>query len=309
MSDVTQEVAQATLSKRAYERRRQRLAVQQLLRGGAIACFFLCVMLFVAMIHLNRLPVREIVWEGNAHYSSEQLQELLPYQSGDPLHQIDVQVLRESLLSQCPYLADVQVEMSLRGVVKVTLRERHAMWALRYNTTGGTVGYALLDEELRALEYTGQDGGLCVVICPGVMVPRIGETLDQAAERGAQAYVDRMLEAGNKKSEIVVPPYQENAETLRERLFCIASGLVNEASGCAPVAVDFSAAYDYTLTLQDGSVLLLGNAQMLEQQIAYAMDAMEKYRREQGAYAVSTALMVDVQDISRVFVREIGVTP
>jgi cell division septal protein FtsQ len=310
MSDMTQELARATLSKRAYERRRQRVATLQLLRGGAIACFFLCVMLLVAMLHLNRRPVREIVFEGNEHYSVEQLSLIFPQKVGEPLYLIDPEAIRENMLSQCSYLADVDVEVDLGGTVRVTLTERSAQWALRYDTADDTVAYALLDEQLRLLEYTQEIPSACVVICPGIVLPRAGETLPQAAERETQAYVDRMLAEGMKKSQITPPAYETSAEKLGQRLTCIAEGFVfddGQAAGM-PAAVDFSAAYDYTLTLTDGSVLLLGNAQQLTQQISYAITAMQNYRREQGMYASSVALMVDVRDLSRVFVREMGET-
>ena len=308
MSDVTQELARATLSRRAFERRRQRIATLQLLRGGAIACFFLCVMLLVAMLHLNRLPVREIVFEGNEHYSVEQLASVFPQKVGDPLYVIDPETIRENMLAQCSYLSDVGIEVSLRGTVKVTLKERTVQWALRYDTADDTVGYALLDEQLLVLEYTLESPPACVVICPGIVLPRTGETLLDAAKREAQAYVDRMLEQGMKKSEITVPPYEASAKELSERLACIACGFADGQAAGAPSAVDFSAAYDYTLTLSDGSVLLLGNAQGLDQQISFAIAAMKDYRSEQGIYATSAPLMVDVRDISRVFVREMGTT-
>ena len=308
MSDVTQELARATLSRRAFERRRQRIATLQLLRGGAIACFFLCVMLLVAMLHLNRLPVREIVFEGNEHYSVEQLTSVFPQKVGDPLYVIDPEAIRENMLAQCSYLSDVGIEVSLRGTVKVILKERTVQWALRYDTADDTVGYALLDEQLLVLEYTLESPPACVVICPGIILPRTGETLLDAAKREAQAYVDRMLEQGMKKSEITVPPYEASAKELSERLACIACGFADGQAAGAPSAVDFSAAYDYTLTLSDGSVLLLGNAQGLDQQISFAIAAMKDYRSEQGIYATSAPLMVDVRDISRVFVREMGTT-
>ena len=83
MSDATRQLAQFTLSVKACEKRRRKQATQQLVRGGAIACFFLCIMLLVAMLHLNRLPIREIVFEGNEHYSSAELEQIKGCKSTD----------------------------------------------------------------------------------------------------------------------------------------------------------------------------------------------------------------------------------
>ena len=309
MSEVTHELAQATLSKGACERRRRKQATIQLLRGGAIACFFLCIMLLMAMLHLNRLPVREIVFEGNVHYSENALLQIFPQKVGDALHLVNRESIRETMLAECAYLSDVSVEVSLRGVVKVTVREREALWALRYNADEDTVGYALLDAELRALEYVQGSMSACVVICPGIALPRVGETLAQAAVRHENAYIENMISQGMDEDDIQAPPYRQAEQELAERLLTLSRAFSEAQTLDAPAAIDFSAAYDYTLTLQNGSMLLLGNALQLETQIAYAAQAMANYRSSQGFLSTGQALMVDVRDLSRVFVREISPQP
>jgi len=306
MSEAARQLAQATLSKSASERRRRKLATLQLLRGGAAVCFFLCVMLLIAMLHLNRLPIKEIVFEGNTHYSRAELQDIIPQKIGDALHLVNKEELRGEMLSACPYLSDVSVEVSLRGVVRITVSERTPLWALRYDVDADTVGYVLLDQSLLALEYTPESQDCCVVICPGIALPQIGETLAAAGKRLELAYVAERIEAGEDEDEIEVPPYVLSAQRLDERLLCIARGCAGLQEGDGPAAVDFSSAYDYTLTMKDGSVLLLGNAEMLETQISYALSAMQDYRQDGGTIGPGGALMVDVRDISRVFVREIS---
>jgi hypothetical protein len=148
-----------------------------------------------------------------------------------------------------------------------------------------------------------------VVICPGIVLPRVGETLPEAAARREQAYIDEKLAEGVKKKDIQPPPYISSVQRLQERLACIAHSMDEIRQISAAAAVDFSAAYDYTLAFQDGSLLRLGNADKLETQISYAISAMQNYRMEQGEAFSNVPLMVDVRDISRVFVREISSAP
>ena len=309
MSDATRQLAQTTLSVNACEKRRRKQATQQLVRGGAIACFFLCIMLLVAMLHLNRLPIREIVFVGNEHYSSAELQQIFPQNIGEPLHLVNQEAVREQMLSACAYLSGIDVQTSLRGVITITVRERIPLWALRYDIDANKVGYVILDEDLRALEYTENSSTACVVICPGIVLPRVGETLPEAAARREQAYIDEKLAEGVKKKDIQPPPYISSVQRLQERLACIARSMDEIRQISAAAAVDFSAAYDYTLAFQDGSLLRLGNADKLETQISYAISAMQNYRMEQGEAFSNVPLMVDVRDISRVFVREISSAP
>ena len=167
-------------------------------------------------------------------------------------------------------------------------------------------GYALLDAELRALEYVQGSTSACVVICPGIALPRVGETLAQAAVRHESSYIENMVSQGMDKGDVQVPPYRQAEQQLAERLLTLSRAFSETQTLDVPAAIDFSAAYDYTLTLQDGSVLLLGNALQMETQIAYAAQAMQNYRSTQGLLSAGRALMVDVRDLSRVFVREIS---
>ena len=50
----------------------------------------------------------------------------------------------------------------------------------------------------------------------------------------------------------------------------------------------------------------MGNAHRLEEQISYALTALSQYRAQQSTSESEIQLIVDVRDLSRVFVREGG---
>ena len=130
MSDTAKHIAQKTLSKRALELRADRKRRLTALRVGVVVCFFLVLLLFFAALQIGRIPVRSVIFEGNAHYDSQELQVLLDINVGDSLYGFDSEKAADALLAACPYLKQADVSVSITGEVRVCLRERVALWAL-----------------------------------------------------------------------------------------------------------------------------------------------------------------------------------
>ncbi|MBQ7338584.1 MAG: FtsQ-type POTRA domain-containing protein [Clostridia bacterium] len=304
MHDTAREIAAATLSKKAYDRRMRRLQRIRLIRAVVLICFFLSVLLLMASIQVNRIKIESVVFDGNLHYSDDALKEALTLQVGDKMYRFDTQTVADALLAACPYLQTAQIQTSLSGTLRVHVSERTALWALQYTDAQGQAAYVLLDGELFALEYTKSAAESCVVVVGGIALPAVGETLTEAAKRAEREYA-AWLEAQEAEDTHTVPSYLAAADKLGSMLYTLRDSYEDMAAADAPTLLSLTQDFDKTMTLRDGTIYLLGGAEQLSRQIAYAKAAVEKYRREGATPSINSPLEVDLRDLSRVFVRQI----
>lgn len=304
MADTAKDIAEITLSKQAHARREDRQRRLTLLRVGLIGCFFMALLLLLACLQIGRIPVREIAMEGNAHYSTEQLQSALDIQIGDAIYGFDTSRVAKELLADFPYLKTAEISTSLTGTVTVRVEERNAIWALLCETEDqAEQQYLLLDEGLYALEYTRDAMTACIVTCPGLALPEVGQTLLLAAKQ-AQAEYDAWLKEQKEEPTQPSPAYLVRAERLADKLTSLTSYYEDMTLPEAPVSLDLTNEYDSVLTLRDDTVYLLGNAKNIPELLARAKLALSQYRAEQGQAEQKTPLMVDLRDPLRVLITK-----
>ena len=304
MCDQTRMIADATLSKRAYGARMRRRRRMRALIAGASACFFVALLLLMAGVLIGRVPIREITVQGNAYYTEELLRKAVPVKRGDAIYRVDPDSVTKAMLHACPYLKTVELRATASGTLRVDVEERCARWALRYPEANGADRYVLLDEELIALEYAREAYVGCVVICEGLALPRIGESLTEAAAREDRALA--AAGAGHAHPDADDPVYGKVADKLAAYLDVLLALYPDAQAGDAPIVLDLSQAYDQTLLLRGDCLYLLGNGLHLEEQILSARAAAFRYKNRQTTYRSKNKLIVDARSLSRVFVREDG---
>lgn len=293
--DESQRLIQATLSRRAYEgRMRRRRRIRRLLAAIA-ACFFGCLLLLMATQQINRVQIREIVFEGNLHYDTATLSELSPVRVGDAMFRFDPEAATDSMLEALPYLRELQWETSLRGVLRVSVQERQINWALRFEDEGG-VRYWLLDEQLVAVEMVAfVPAQVCMVDYVQSVEPSVGESLKEAAIRADREAKEAKEEGGALAA----------VQQLEEYLSVLALHFSAASPNDRPAVFEASAPYEKVLILQDGTRYLLGAARELQEQLSLADTAAAAYRAQHPGALVS----VDVKDPARIYVRETADMP
>lgn len=307
MADVQRELFAATLSKRAYQKRQAKLLRMRLLKGAITACFFAVILLLMAMLHLSRVVIREVAVEGNQYYSQEQLSLALSVKAGDGMYQFDREKVAQELLLACPYLDRADVKQAMSGTLTLHVSERTARWAIYYPadvTQDGTDVYVILDDALRALEYRTDAAQNCLVVCQGQALPKIGQTLINAADEADRAFVQWQKEQGDAAEDLPHPHYAEAAADLAQLLDNVAACYEDMTVADAPAMLDLSDAYDVKLILRDGTVFLLGSARSLRQDILRGHHALQIYRGEQGGLTEDQVLILDLRDQSQVLVTK-----
>jgi cell division septal protein FtsQ len=128
--DEKNDLYELCFSRKAVHRRRRRRVKLRRLRFAVVLCFFAVVLCVGVGQLLAVQTVKSIVFTGQQHYSDAILADKLSVQVGDAMYGVDTEGVTEKLLSSCPYLATVEIERSLRGVLTVHMTQRDARYAL-----------------------------------------------------------------------------------------------------------------------------------------------------------------------------------
>lgn len=322
MEENQKELLAATMSRRANQKRLARHRHLQHLRGALAACFFGVVLLFMATVHIGRVPIQTITVTGNLQYSDDELKALLPFDVGDAMYRFDGKRVGQTLLDACPYLKKAEIQRSLSGELTVCVEERVACWALWYDTSDVTDGidgigidginetsqvaeFVLLDESLYALAYcedVASMANICTVYCEGQAKPAVGETLSAAAARGDRIFAAWKKEHKKEAASVLAPQYGEAAANLADFLKAIASCFADMTASDAPATLDLRDRYDVQVICRDGTTFLLGSARNVETDMTRGLTALASYRKEQFLISQNQVTVVDLRDASQVFI-------
>jgi hypothetical protein len=272
------------------------------LAACASVCFFLVLLLLMAGVVIGRVSIKEITVQGNEYYTEEMLLSAASVKRGDPIYRVDREAVAQALLQSCPYVKTVELRVNVPGTLSVEVTERSVRWALACREENGEDRYVLLDEQLVALEYARQPYAGCVVICDGLALPEIGESLAEAAAREDRAAA---AQAKMQKGEnVVCYEYGKAADKLETYLAVLLTLYPDMRADDAPIVLDLSQTYDQTLLMRDGCLYLLGNGLHLEERISSARDAALRYKNRTSTDKSKNKLLVDAKSLSHVFVRE-----
>ena len=244
-----------------------------------LLCAVLAIGLWAAVPLLSMVRIKQISFSGQAHYDAQTLMEGMGVAVGDELLACSPGAIQAALLEGYPYLETVSVDRTLLGSVNISVTERVPRWALVISQER----VALVDASMRVLEIRPTDeldGTLCAVAFE-LFPPTDEQEEPEAKEITPGKTYDGNQAAINKLSAIAQAMQETELAALAARL-------------------DMSDPYAVTLTLTDGTILMLHECLKPTEQLRAAQSALQAYRVQNGGEG---ALRVDVDDFSRVTIR------
>ena len=233
---------------------------------------------------LSLIKVKQIDVSGYARYDAKTLTDGTGIAVGDELLSCSPGAIQTALLEGYPYLATVSVDRTLSGKISIVVTERTPRWALAMSKDQ----VALLDATMRVLEIcpkSALDGALCLVEL---------ELFPQSEEIEGEGQEDE------PPKEITVGQTYDGNKAAIAKLNAIAEAMQGVALFDDVVYVDMSDPYAVTITLSDGTMLMLHECLKPAEQLRAVKSAMDAYRAQSGEIG---PLCVDVDDFSRVNIR------
>ena len=266
--------------------------VRQFLRVWTRRLMLLCavgaICLAAAVPLLSMVKVKQIDVSGYAHYDAKTLADGTGVAVGDELLSCSPGAIQAALLQGYPYLASVSVDRALSGKISIVVTERTPLWALAVSEDQ----VALLDDTMWVLEICPKNtmsDALCLVEFE--LFPPTEESEGEEQENEQEDEPPKEVTVGQT--------YDGNKPAIA-KLNAIAEAMRGVALFDGVEHIDMSDPYAVTVTLSDGTVLLLHEALKPEEQLRAAKSAMEAYRAQSGDIG---PLRVDVDDFSRVNIR------
>ena len=257
----------------------------KLAKHAIIACLALSLLCVIAVPVLSSVKIKHIRVEGAVHYSVSDIVLATGVSVGDELFKHDLKEIEARLLNGNPYLLSVRVRRSGAGL-SILLTESTPRWALALSD--GRV--ALMDGNGYICDVREQSDipqGLSALHMPLPMLAseeQEGELQEQIVRAGA--YI--------KGSSPTL--------TLFARLTLALEGVSLPSPLCL---VDLDDIYSVTLTLENGTRLLLHDCADPERQLDRAVAALESYSATHPDASETHDLAVDVDEYFRVSIRSV----
>ena len=258
----------------------------KLTKYAIVACFCLALLCAIAVPVLSSIKVRHISVEGARHYEKERIAVLTEVDIGDELLKCNLKEIEARLKEQCPYLLSVRVHRGGAGL-HIALTESTPRWALALSD--GRV--AVVDIDGYVCEVSAQEKifeGLCTLHMPLPMIP--------SEEDGKTILQPQIATAGQ---------YIVGTSAARTLLDQISSALDAVTLPSPPAVLDLNDVYSVTLTLEDGTQLLLHTCADAERQLSRAVTAIESYVSTHSDLTATQDLIVDVDESFRVSIRSV----
>ncbi|MBR0443391.1 MAG: FtsQ-type POTRA domain-containing protein [Clostridia bacterium] len=256
-----------------------------LTKYAIVLCLALALVCVIAVPVLSSIKVRHIRVEGAMYYTEQDIISLTEISIGDELLKHDMQDIEARLTEKCPYLLSVRVRREGAGL-SIVLTESTPRWALML--PDGRV--ALVDGERyigEVCEQSQAPEGLCTLYMSLPMLP---------SEQNDEVLLPQIAQAGQ---------YIKGTSPALTLLEELSSVLDAVALPSAPATLDLNDVYSVTLTLADGTQLLLHECSAPEQQLSRAATAIQGYVATHPDLALTHTLVVDVDDTFRVSVRSV----
>lgn len=273
---------------RPSESRLSRRVRMKLTKYAIVVCLCAALLCALAVPVLSSVKVRHIRVEGAQHYDGEHIAALTEVNIGDELLKCNLKAIEARLMDKCSYLLSVRVQRDGAGL-RVALTESTPRWAL--TLPDGHVALVAADGyvcEVSAQEQLPE--GLCMLHMPLPMIPSEDEEKLQSQNVKAGQYII------GKSAEL----------TLLDQL-SLALDAVTLPS--APALLDLNDIYSVTLTLADGTLLLLHTCADAERQLSRAVIAIESYVSTHPGVTAMQDLIVDVDESFRVSIRAVPKNP
>ena len=290
-SDDKQRYSRRTWDKdelRPSESRMSRRLRMGLVKAAMLLCLVLALVLTLSVPLLSSFKVRHIDVEGAVRCEVGGIVSQSGVRIGDELLAQDADEIASRLRAAFPALRAVDVRRELGGLT-ITLTESHPHRAL-----------VLSDGRVALIDGDGYISEVCdrALVPEGVCLLHMElPTLSPATEDGepqAQIPTPGNYIQGSSK-----------ALTLHAEL---SAAMDNISLHAAPAELDLSDIYAVTLTLGDGTQIMLHECSDAVRQLEHAKAALESYFLTHPAVDELHTLVVDVDDFMRVSIRRVPKT-
>lgn len=214
-----------------------------------LALFLLGIVFVAVLLILNSLKIKDVNVSGNSYYSEDELCAAAGITSDSRFFELNAKQMEELISVSCPRVERVSVKKSFPRTVTVTVTESELKYYFEYNSR-----FYSLTKALKVVEESKQSErfeleGLVLIKLPDILSVRVGFSPEFNTDK-SHTYIETFLSALSEATQPFASADQMNS-------------------------IDLTNKFDILITLNSGSRIEFGKAEMLPEKMLLAQTLID----------------------------------